>query len=108
MQTPLAQQRLAYENARFAGTGGVSEENAEFGFRPAFCDADTDCIYASRFADGRPAPFHMVDGLPAEVVTERAANGRVLRIKDSVVSGFVLRGRFYTREEASQAVTTLH
>ena len=41
---------------RFAGTGGVSEENAGLGFRPAFCDADTDRIYASRFADGRLAP----------------------------------------------------
>jgi len=108
MKSELAQQRLQRENLQFAGTGGVSEENSEQGFRPAFRDSQTCRIYPSLFADGRAAPFHMVDGLPAEVVEERDASGRVRRIKSTLVSGFVRCGRFYTREEASRAVHTLH
>jgi hypothetical protein len=77
------------------------------GFKPAFCDMQTYRIYESRFADGRAAPFHMVDGLPAEVVEGRDAAGHVTRIKAAVVSGFVRMGRFFTREEASAAVMAL-
>ena len=108
MNANSAQQRLAEENARFAGTGGVSEENADQGFRPAFCDMQTQRVYDSRFADGRAAPFHMVDGLPSEVVEDRDASGHVTRIKSSLVSGFVRMGRFFTREEASAAAMALH
>lgn len=108
MNSNLAQQQLADENARFAGTKGVSAENADQGFRPAFCDTQTQRIYASRFADGRAAPFHMVDGLPAEVVEDRDAAGHVTRIKASVISGFVRMGHFFTREEANAAAMALH
>lgn len=102
------QQGLAAENALFAGTGGVSAGNAALGFRPAFRDADTGRVYLSRFADGRAAPFHLADGLPAEVIEARDDAGRVLRVKASLVSGFVRQDRFYTREEASRAVCALH
>ncbi|MCB1896987.1 MAG: hypothetical protein H6945_13250 [Zoogloeaceae bacterium] len=108
MHSEHARQRLIRENLQFAGSGGVSQENANQGFRPAFRDCETLAIYPSRFADGRAAPFHLVDGLPAEAIEARDARGRVLRIKDSVVSGFVRNGRFYTREEASRALATLH
>jgi hypothetical protein len=108
MEPSYAVERLARENAIFAGTGGVSEENADCGFRPAFRDMATELVYPSRFADGRPAPFHMIDGLPAEVVEARDGAGHVTRIKTSLVSGFVRRGRFYTREQASAAVSELH
>lgn len=108
MNASPAQQRLAAENARFAGTGGISQENADQGFRPAFRDAVTLQVYPSCFADGRAAPFHLVDGLPEEAVACRDASGRVTRIKDTVVSGFVRMGRFYTREEASRALATVH
>ena len=107
MITNQAKHRLADENARFKGTGGISAENADQGFRPAFCDMQTHRIYESRFADGRAAPFHMVDGLPAEVVEGRDAAGRVTRIKAALVSGFVRMGCFFTREEASEAVMVL-
>lgn len=103
-----AQQQLIEENIHFAGTGGVSANNADLGFRPAFCDMQTQRVYPSRFADGRAAPFHMVDGLPAEVVEDRDAGGHVTRIKSSLVSGFVRMGRFFTREEASAAAMALH
>lgn len=108
MNLEPAQQRLIRENLQFAGSGGVSQENAERGFRPAFRDSLSLRVYPSCFADGRAAPFHLVDGLPAEAVEARDARGRVLRIKASVVSGFVRGDRFYTREEASREMQTLH
>lgn len=95
---------LWQENAVFRGRGGVSEENRGHGFLPAFLDADTGVIYASCFADGQPAPFHLLDGLPDEVVLTRHPTGRVAAVKASVRSGFVRGGRFYTREEAANDV----
>jgi hypothetical protein len=94
---------LERENQVFRGTGGRSEENRGLGFLPAFMDAITQVIYRSCFADGRPAPFHLLDGLPDEVVI----SGRVAAIRGSVVAGFVRDGRFYTREEASCYLATI-
>ena len=108
MNANPAQQRLAGENTRYAGSGGVSAGNADLGFRPAFCDTQTLRVYASQFADGRAAPFHLLDGLPAEVVECRDAAGRVTRIKSTLVSGFVRMGRFFTRDEASALAAALH
>lgn len=93
----LQQETIAYQ-----GSGGVSAENRSFGFRPAFRNTETGRVYPSRFADGRPAPIHMVDGLPDEVVIARSAAGRVTSVKDSVQSGFVLNGCFYDRDEAAR------
>jgi hypothetical protein len=101
MQAILTKTVLQRENRRFRGTGGRSEENRGEGFLPAFLDAATQTIYASRFPDGRPAPFHLLDGLPDEVVVRRNPSGRVKKVKASVLSGFVRQGRFYTREEAA-------
>lgn len=95
---------LAADSASYRGTGGVSEENGGFGFRPAFLDADTGRIHRSRFRDGSPAPFHLLDGLPDEVVLSRSEHGRVTAVKASLVSGFVRCEKFYTRDEAAAAV----
>lgn len=103
----LSPQQLCRENDAFRDTGGRSEENRPLGFRPAFMDSATYAVYDSRFADGRPAPFHLLDGLPDTVVLHRDATGRVARVKESVVSGFVLDGRFYTREEAAREVAMI-
>lgn len=92
---------LQRENRRYRGTGGRSEENAGAGFRPAFRDAETGIVYPSRFGDGRPAPCHLLDGLPDGIVLDRDACGRAQRVKPSLVSGFVRGQRFYTREEAA-------
>src|SRR4030095_16677060 len=94
---------LRRTSARFRGTGGVSEENCGLGFRPAFRDAQTGIVYRSCFADGRPAPFHLLDGLPPEVIVERNCRGRVTAVKGSLVSGFLRRNRFYTREQPAAA-----
>ena len=96
--------QLFDENLRFQGTGGVSGENGALGFQPAFLDRDTGEVHASRFADGRPAPLHVLDGLPRTLITARSASGHVLRTKASLVSGFLRLGRFYTREEARAVV----
>lgn len=108
MKSTLSPQQLKIENRRFRGRGGVSAENRSEGFRPAFLDTQTQVIYPSRFADGRPAPFHLLDGLPDELVLARAPGGRVVSVKSSVISGFVRAGRFFNREEAAAALAALH
>lgn len=96
--------RLADENHEFQGTGGVSANNFSYGFAPAFRDSRTGKVEVSRFSDGRPAPFHLLDGLPDEWVLERESDGRVVEIKTTIVSGFVRLDRFYTRQEAADFV----
>jgi hypothetical protein len=96
---------LRAQSDAYRGTGGCSEENGDCGFRPAFRDDDSGIIYRARFLDGRLAPFHLLDGLPDEVVVTRTETGRVIAVKGSLVSGFVRLGRFYTRDEAAAAVS---
>lgn len=107
MTTVLSQTALENENHNHFGTGARSQENHSLGFRPAFMDAETGIVYRSCFSDGRPAPFHLLDGLPDEVVQTRNPAGRVATVKSSVVSGFVLDRQFYTREEAAACVGRL-
>jgi hypothetical protein len=96
--------RLRLESLTLRGTGGVSANNRECGFRPAFLDASTNTVYLSRYRDGQPAPFHLLDGLPDDVVMTRSASGQVQAVKPTIVSGFVRAGWFYTREEATEIV----
>jgi hypothetical protein len=99
----MSEELLKNENELHEGTGGRSQENRDLGFRPAFLDFQTQVIYPSRFADGRPAPIHVLDGLPDEVIVDRAATGRVVCAKASLISGFVRNGFFYTRSAAAKA-----
>ena len=94
---------LARENVHYLGTAARSAGNRRQGFRPAFLDSDTGAVHPSCFADGRPAPVHMIDGLPHELVVARTPAGRVCAVKASVVSGFTRDGCFYTREQAMRA-----
>jgi len=55
----------------------------------------------SRFADGQPAPMHLLDGLPDLWVVKRDAQGRVSALEDTVIAGFIRGGHFYTREQAA-------
>lgn len=102
----MTQQRLELENVRYRGTGGVSQ-NRSCGFRPAFMDTRTRAVYLSRFTDGRPAPFHILDGLPDELVLARNPGGRGVIVKASVVSGFIREGLFYSRDEAIAHAATV-
>jgi hypothetical protein len=101
MNLTLTKISLALETAHCRGTGGVSENNRSLGFQPAFIDRETETVHLSRFPDGRLAPCHLLDGLPADLVRARDEQGRVTRVKSSVESGFVHDGRFYTRDEAA-------
>jgi len=96
---------LQSESRRYQGTGGVSQCNQGLGFRPAFRDAQTGRIYRSRFANGRPAPVHLVEGLPAGVLARLSlGGGRSASARTGVIAGFVRGRRFYTRAEAAQVV----
>ena len=103
----MNQSILAQENALFKGSAGLSANNRPLGFRPAFRNNENGCIYASRFADGRLAPIHMIHGLPDELVTARSATGRITSVKASVQAGFTLGDDFYDREQAASYAQAL-
>ena len=98
---------LQMQNARFAGSGGISVNNRAAGFVPAYLNTATGEALASRFGDGRPAPVHVLDGLPESWVAGRDGDGCVARTSEGVIAGFLRNGRFFTREAAAQAVLTL-
>jgi hypothetical protein len=74
------------------------------GFEPAFLDTGTMAIYRSRHPDGCPAPYHLLDGLPEEVVWSRAHDGRVTVAKPTLIRGYVRNGFFYTLPAACRAL----
>ncbi|HYQ71148.1 MAG TPA: hypothetical protein VET88_04365 [Gammaproteobacteria bacterium] len=102
----ISEETLARENLRYTGTGGVSANNRNRGFVPAFLDTETGKVYRSRFPNGKPAPVHVLAGLPDELVDANCPSGGYRSIKHSVVSGFILEDRFYSRESAAQAVAS--
>jgi len=103
----LTSKLLQQQNRLFKGSGGVSRNNRAAGFRPGFIDTDSGEVYLSRFADGRPAPMHVLDGLPEELVTARDESGCVQTVKATVTAGFVRNERFFTRSEAAAATEAL-
>ncbi len=105
MSAQFTEAHLRRENEHFSATAGISEYNHRFGFLPAFRDNASGKVYLSRFVDGRRAPVHVLDGLPKEVVTQRTSTGAVQAIRDTLVSGFLRAGRFYTRAEAERAAS---
>ncbi len=100
----LTTRTLRRQNQMFRGTGGVSAENRTLGFVPVFLDTQTGAVYRACFADGRPAPMHLLDDLPSAVVASRDPTGRVTALKSSVQAGFLRAERFYTREQAAAAL----
>jgi len=104
VQRPWGSADLCAQSDSYRGTGGCSDENQSIGFRPAFLDAETGIVHCSCFLDGNPAPVHLLDGLPDDVVVSRDESGRATLVKGSLVPGFVRLGKFYTREQAAAAV----
>ncbi len=92
-------ENLIEENDLYRDTPAVSCNNRQLGFRPAFLDGDTGQVYLSCFSNGRPAPIHLLDGLPDHLVERRSAQGRILRAKACVVSGFSRHGKFHSRDQ---------
>ncbi len=95
---------LRRQNRRYHGSGGRSQENHGAGFLPAFLDTLTGHAYLSCFADGSPAPFHMLDGLPGSLVAHRGSDGHVDAVRPDVVAGFLRKHQFYTRDQAAAAI----
>ncbi|MGW8228518.1 MAG: hypothetical protein ACWGOW_06435 [Gammaproteobacteria bacterium] len=87
-------QALHSENQLFAGTGGISPINRSLDFQQGFYDIESGQIAMFCFANVRPAPIHIMDGLPADRVTARNTGGEVISVKASVVSGFTRGGRY--------------
>lgn len=104
----ICNKALAQENLQYADTGGVSKNNRSQGFVPAFLDTDSGYVYRSRFPDGRPAPVHILSGLPGELFNSEDVSSEQNAVKESVVSGFLLEETFYTREAAAIALKCIH
>ena len=102
MRPTMTAATLLHENVVYLGSGGRSQENRASGFRPAFLDTETGLVHPSRFADGRLAPLHLLDGLPDSVKVRRD-DGHA-EVKATLVSGFTREGCFYTRDEAMRAM----
>jgi hypothetical protein len=97
---------LKWENRAYRGSAGVSEGCREACFRPAFRDHETGMVYLSRNPNGHVATFHTLEGLPDEVIAARYTNGEVAKAKNTLISGFLRGGTFYTRQEAADQVDT--
>jgi hypothetical protein len=97
----LTEERLHCDNIAYDGTYGISRNNASLGFVPAFRDSDTGRVELARFASGRLAPMHLLEGLPSEWAVGRTSDGRICAVKASIVAGFIRNGLFYTREQAA-------
>ena len=94
---------LQQESERFRETAGSSECNQHLGFMPAFIDSATGVVYLSRFDSGQLAPCHILDGLPAHLITERNENGKPLAALGTISAGFFKNGYYYTRDAAQKA-----
>jgi len=100
----LCQCGIDAQNCDFAGTAGVSQHNRSSGFVPAYCNHADGQVVASRFADGRPAPIHVLEGVPEHWVEHRDVDTGLIRLKPTVEAGFLRDGRFFSRAAAKATV----
>ena len=101
----LSKRYLELEDAAHRGTGGIAAENRHLGFVPAFLDSSTGKVYPCMLADGRPAPFHVLEALPDALVVAYDRRGRPSQVVGTMISGFTLDDRFYTREQTAAQVS---
>ena len=102
-QSPLTPATLRRQNHGPCRFGARSHQNHSAGFRPAFQDPDTGHSYLSRYADGSPAPFHLLDGLPRRLLAP-GDDQRAFAINTQMIAGFLLGTHFYTRDQAAAAI----
>lgn len=95
-------QTLRLENMAFAGTRGISQNNAASGFKPAFLNKRNGRFEIARFESGSPAPMHLIDWLPIEWASSLGKDGSVQSLIPGIISGFARNGIFYTREESAK------
>ena len=98
----LTERRIEEENEVFAGTNGVSRCAASLGLRPAFRDPQSGRVEVACYANGEPAPFHLIDALPGDWFARLDAAGRPAMLRPEIECGFVQGERFYTRAEAAK------
>ena len=103
MSRPMSAKTLCRQNLVFAGTNGISQNNRKLRFVPAFRDEETGRVEIARFENGKPAPAHLIVGLPEEWAVAFTSAGAILAIKSSITAGFVRDSVFFTREEAAAA-----
>lgn len=103
LRSALTELSLRAENRLFEQTRGVSQHNNGLGFKPGYRNGATGEHALSCFADGSPAPVHLLDGLPEAWIAERDSDGHVTRTCPDLVSGFIRDGHFYTRDEVIKA-----
>lgn len=101
MTQGLSSKALRQENLAYIGTGARSQENRSVGFVPAFHDCVSHKTAIACFSNGKPAPVHILDGLPKDWIVRQDRSGKVTAVKSSIVSGFARAGVFYTREQAA-------
>jgi len=94
---------LTIQNQAYAGTGGTSEGNQAHRFAPAYKDVDSGKAVASCFADGRPAPIHLLAGLPEGWIINHADRSEMPTLRPNILVGFIRDGKFFTRAEAAKA-----
>jgi hypothetical protein len=104
----ITKETLAQENLHYIGSRGISPNNRDQGFIPAFLDTETGNIYRSRFTDGSPAPVHVLAGLPHALFDPDSTSNGEPALKRSVVPGFLSEGTFYSRAAAALATTPGH
>ncbi len=100
----ISRATLVCENDQFADTRGVSQNCRQTGFVPAFQDRLTGETHTSVWADGSPASIHLLDGLPEHWVISRDLSNHVTAVRDTIVSGFLRDGEFFTREEMTENI----
>jgi len=105
----MTMQEVDQGTDKYRGKGGISSEAKTSGFQAAFRDNETNEVAIPMTDIGKgqtvPSGVHIFDGLPDNFVTEKNNYGEPIAVKGSVEAGFVRDGKFYTREEASAALS---
>jgi hypothetical protein len=89
------------DNRTGTKTRSVKIPGAMLGFAPAYLNSQTGEMMLSTFANGSPAPIHLLEGLPADWVAAQTEAGKTGVLKDTVISGYIRDNRFFTREQAT-------
>lgn len=95
---------LIFQNLRYRGSKGISQGNRQFGFVPAFYDSVSRIVYLSCYANGNPAPVHILAGLPQHLIRDRVLTEAMDNAKNTLIVGFVFDQQFFTRQQAKDVL----
>ena len=93
---------IAQENVAFEGTRGISRNNQDLGFQPAFLNKQTGQVELSRLKNGQPAAMHLISYLPGDWAESTDHHGCITQLNANVIAGFCRDGIFYTRAEVAE------